>query len=842
MPANYEGTYDNLLQGISQQPNRDRLPGQCTDQLNLIPDPIDGLRDRPPLIYNNLYFDNVPAYAKWHHYKSNEEEYIIAVYDSTVRVCTYDGVERTVTVDSVSSDYLSYGTSGEDKSKLFMVTTGDVTLISNSEVTPTILQPGTFPEWADALIYFRAVMPGRKMTFTVTDEDGNQVGPFTYTVPLAISSIATTSSSTSTTSGSTTTTSSTTNDTSRQNDIINKAQSQGTDVVAKAVYDILVANSSFNSYFSAAINGSVIHIASTGTTSEGYRKEVTLSVTDDLGGTSTYAINRAASTFGDLPPYAPDGYVVRIVGGSAAEDDYYMQFEADSGTGFSTYSGEWVECTHPKQNFRINSADMPQGLIRNNDGTFKLVPLDPEDKDDNFLIYWKDREAGDDTTNEAPRFIGNPITDMGLFQERLYFISGEWITFSETEDYWDFFKKSATTELVTDPINKPANNNEVSSLKYAVQHNRDLIVFADDAQFRISGRNPITQNSIAMVVTTNFQTDLQVSPVAAGEVIFFPFRSGAYSGIREFYTNNQADTNNARPVSAQVDKLIKGSVTLMEASSQEDILILQSASSKYDVYIYNYLWQEGTRVQAAWSRWLFDNNIMTVEYFFFDASDLYVMLRDDEGNIHGCVVKLENADVDGLSTNIYLDFRLNGTGIYEDIILPEGYPIPEDIDDLIVIQGPGCPNPGMRMPTTGYDEGTRTITLKRTLEGGTAYVGRRYKRSYKPSMPVIRDYNGKYIQPDRFIASSFELTYEDSGPFVVNVTHPQFGEFQYINSNRITGLARVGEDNLNSDTFPVGIRMPVDELELEYTTDSHLPINFSALVWKGQITRKGKRV
>jgi hypothetical protein len=43
-----DGSLKSLLQGVSQQPPRDRLPGQSTDQLNMSADPVTGLTRRPP--------------------------------------------------------------------------------------------------------------------------------------------------------------------------------------------------------------------------------------------------------------------------------------------------------------------------------------------------------------------------------------------------------------------------------------------------------------------------------------------------------------------------------------------------------------------------------------------------------------------------------------------------------------------------------------------------------------------------------------------------------------------------------------------------------------------------
>lgn len=48
MAASLEGTIQSLLQGVSQQIPRERQPGQLGAQLNMLSDPVSGLRRRPP--------------------------------------------------------------------------------------------------------------------------------------------------------------------------------------------------------------------------------------------------------------------------------------------------------------------------------------------------------------------------------------------------------------------------------------------------------------------------------------------------------------------------------------------------------------------------------------------------------------------------------------------------------------------------------------------------------------------------------------------------------------------------------------------------------------------------
>lgn len=47
MARAFEGAIDSTLQGVSQQTPTERLPGQCSEQLNMLSDPVTGVRRRP---------------------------------------------------------------------------------------------------------------------------------------------------------------------------------------------------------------------------------------------------------------------------------------------------------------------------------------------------------------------------------------------------------------------------------------------------------------------------------------------------------------------------------------------------------------------------------------------------------------------------------------------------------------------------------------------------------------------------------------------------------------------------------------------------------------------------
>jgi hypothetical protein len=80
----YEGVYKSLIQGVSQQTPQEREDGQLGAQLNMLSDPVTGLRRRAGV----KYFSTISTI--------NPESYI--------RIVNIDGVQRIIAIDTVSGN------------------------------------------------------------------------------------------------------------------------------------------------------------------------------------------------------------------------------------------------------------------------------------------------------------------------------------------------------------------------------------------------------------------------------------------------------------------------------------------------------------------------------------------------------------------------------------------------------------------------------------------------------------------------------------------------------------------------------------------------------------------
>lgn len=778
-----DGSFKSLLQGISQQPDRARLDGQCSIQENMMADPVDGLRRRPPV----SYVTNIGTYHadnRIYNYNTGLEEYIIIFgYDKSVSVFELDGTP--VTVNNQGASYLPTN----PREKLRLVTIGDYTLASNVLVD-TALTPDVHATTSGALIYFKdGGEYGRTYDVTI---DGTLEG--TYTTP----------------GGSAPAT---------------EAAQTGTTYVATQIYNALVASAPAGYTFELKENVILVKRTS-GSTS------IDIQVSDDRGNLFAVIVQRETKKTSDLSLYAEPGMVVVITGeGSNAADDIYME-ATGSGTGLQEVV--WRETVARDLQYKFDEDTMPHALVRLADGTFYFGPLDESTHGGTTIERWRERDAGDDDSNPVRAFVGKPVEFIASFQERLVFLAGDILVMSSTKSFFNFWNTTATALLKSDPVELINPATKATSLKVALQHSKNLVVFSEDTQFIVDGRSGVTPETAALSIATKFQADLTATPVAAGSNVFFPITYGTYGGVRELFTDSITAAQDSRKITEHIKRLIAGGITHMEVSSNLGLLVLLATEEVDRVYIYQYLWDGETRLQSAWSYWTFGEQ--NIEHFFFSSSDLWFIAQDDTEYAIGAMDTTDSNETN-LDFNVYLDRKERVTPVSK-VITITGMFIP--MDNLIVVQADDSNYPGMSVQVESVVGGV--ITLK-TDPGGDVYLGRKYTSRYRPTMPLIKDQNGVAITTNKLTIGSFHISFKDTGRFKVDVADEWSTTTTQEFSGRILGNSDnvVGEVHISTGSFTAGIFKDRDYGLVDIYTDSYLPMSLVDLEWVGQFTKRGRR-
>ena len=138
--ANVTQTIPNLTQGISQQPDEYKVPGQVSDMINCLPDVTSGLQKRPAGKFVASLSDNAnaalnsTANGRWFHYYRDEGEQYIGQVAQNGEVRMWNcltGAPQTIVNAIGNNTYLTH-TADEDIQTL---TLNDFTYINNRTKT-----------------------------------------------------------------------------------------------------------------------------------------------------------------------------------------------------------------------------------------------------------------------------------------------------------------------------------------------------------------------------------------------------------------------------------------------------------------------------------------------------------------------------------------------------------------------------------------------------------------------------------------------------------------------------------------------------------------------------------
>ncbi len=808
-----DSSIKSLLQGVSQQPPRDRLPGQCTDQLNMTSDPVSGLARRPSTDLVSG-FDTQANTIGWYDFETKDGiRYIAKFKTNAVAVRDLNGVSKTVTVSADAQTYISTASSLACtvlENQMTIVNRDKVVLMTSAMKAYANRGTGSKPS---GLIQLLGGAYGRKYSINLNGvqvawmqtndgRDPNHTGFVTSTYIAEVLAWLLVNPSAGTKPASW--------------QIAGGAAFGGTAAMAGANWTVTRMDD-------------IIYITNNAST------VFTLTVTDDQGNINMKAMTDQVPDVSDLPRYAPFGYVARVATETDPDEDLWLTFMLEDMSGSPAFgtglgkAGYWIECVAPGLKYQFDPATMP-------------IVMDYDPVTTAFNVRrgnWKDRQVGTLTTNPDPSFVGNTINDVTSFQNRLVFLSGSYSIMSRTNHHDDFWIGSASAIVDTDPIDISSTAVEASLMKAAIPHNKDLVIFSKAGQFIIFGRTALTPANAALVLTTSFEAELAAKPVASGRNIFFATNFGRFTGIREFYTEGSTDINDTRPITQHVKEFLVGKVRRLAASSNYDMLCVQTDTDKQTLYTYQFIWSDNEKVQSAWSRWTLPHDI---EYMFFDQAVVYYIINQG-GNNYIYRMSLDVTDSVGANFPLYLDSQFDVTGVNTQFILPYA---DLHLEDLTYVQSTGCPNPGMEVPVksialVGSDW---VVTLKYNMQGGNIVGGIPYRSHYIPTMPFFKDQDGVVVATANLVVKHFIISLDQTGN-INAYKRSKYGDSAVVTfEGRIVGDVNnlVGIAALSDDKFIVPFREETRRADLVIFTERHLPMTLLDIEWVGQYSKSGKRI
>lgn len=778
----------NFVQGISQQPPTLRNPEQLHEQVNGLSTEASGLQKRPPTVLAGKLLERKQlANTPLVHFinRDDREKYVVILDGERIRVYDLDGKEYTV---KQSEQDLKYLQTDSPKRNLQCLTIADHTFILNKNVTVKKKPTPMADKWETqgALIHIKSGQYGREY---VVKLNKNDTVVAKYTTPDGSEQWMTAGISTDYIA----------------NKLAEDAEKNGWHIKEKGP-----------SWF-------VIDYE----TQYPDRPPYAVEVFDGFNNQGAFGFITTSQKFNTLPATAPDGYTLRIAGDKgSSSDDYYVTF--------TTKGNVWKESVRPGIDTGLVNSTMPHVLVREADGTFTLKEAP-----------WAERIIGDDNSNPYPSFVGGRISSMFFYRNRLGFLSGENVILSRSADFFNYWMSSSIDVQDTDPIDLAVSDNKIATLYHAVPFDTELIVFSKDAQFSLRAEGVLTpKDAVLTPALTHYGCSSKATPANAGRSIYFVAERSQYSTVREFFTAaDNTDSKDVQDISSHIPSYIRNGVYKIIPSNTENLMLFLTEGNYECIYVYKYLFTDGVRQQASWSRW--DMGAKVYGGAFIDGALYLVMERNGYLCLEKMTFTYNIQDFPNEPYKVLLDSKICIRGdksTYDELTNTSTINVADIYGDLYAphfVEYKAVTDEGVLLPV----KDGKVIIEGRLGVQDYVFVGIVYRFIIRLSTFYVRQTSPEgttALLDGRLQLRHAWLNYADSGYFKVTVEVFDKDNYDYINTQRLLGTERARTDVLpfTTDKFKFPIFSLNTNCAIYVSSTSPTPISLLGAGWVGNYVRR----
>jgi len=599
----------NFLGGVSRQNDDKKLLGQVTECVNGYPDPTYGLLKRPGMKFINTlekadgtnFTETELNGAVWFFMERDAAgSYIGAIKDSNIYVWTaLNGTWCTVTNSAAA--YLT----GTTKNDYHFRSIQDTTIITNKTVTAAMQPNGTFTPKTVATLKLVALVETYVYTVTIQDIEATVTSQNNTTFDDMLLYDA--------------------SSVNVNNHLVDRIKE-----VIEAQHT--ASNADFDGvWYLEGYPDSLVIKRSTGTNAvvtdysavTGTPVAFEIDARGGLNNSSIEAFEDEVANAAKLPVESFGGHHVTISNTTNSEDDYHVEFVAYDTT-LNRGRGYWEETIARDVSPGLDAATMPHELVNTGATTFTFDP-----------ITWSAREAGNDDTSPLPSFIGESITSTFFYSNRFGLLSQDNIFFGVANDNYNFFVKSALTQIDADPIDLNVSSIRPVTLSDVLPSPQGLMLFSERQQFQVLATDSSTLTPTTTVIRSlsNYEMETTISPVDVGVTAAFVNRVPGYSKLFSLQLRDVEQNPIVVDISKVVLEWLPDTIDDLSVSPQNSAILLIDTSTSY-LYLYRFYNNGEKDLFQAWTKWELPGTIQSAK--IINDSVIIVSQHEDEytiGNI-----------------------------------------------------------------------------------------------------------------------------------------------------------------------------------------------------------------
>mgnify|MGYP007077390489 CR=1 FL=1 len=635
----------NFLGGVSRQTDDKKLINQLTECVNGYPDPTFGLLKRPGMKHTNVlkkadgtaFTKSELADAAWFFIdRATAGSYIGAIKGTNLFVWTAEeGTFCTVTNNGTS--YLT-GTKQDD---YHFRSIQDTTIIANKTVDTAMQADGTFVANSQGTLKLVSLNDGDVCKVTIKGtSDGTE-----HTATATAQSSATFTSFLTGTHAS--------HDLLGAIKTLLEARHTASDTEFDGKWYL---NSYANSITIRRTTESNAVVVDAEPGSGVTYKYFSLSAVGGDANNTLEASQDDVTNVSELPLESFHDHNLKILNSDTEDDDYYLKYVAADGVGGKGY---WQETIARDVSPGLDNATMPHELANTGATTFTFGP-----------ITYKARLTGDDNTNPQPSFIGKKISSTFFYSNRFGVLSEDNVIFGVANDSYNFFAKSALTQVDSDPIDLNVSSVRPVTLSDVLPSPQGLLLFSERQQFQVyaTDASVLTPTSAVIRTLSNYEMATNVQPVDIGTTTAFVSRVPGYSKLFTMALRDVEQTPVVVDISKAVLEWIPDTVDDLTVSPPNSIVMLVDRDTSY-LYMYRFYNNGKEDLFQAWVKWELPGTIQAAR--IINDAVTVVSQQEDEYTIGAIELdELPSGNVFATSSsftgNVPLDMATRPTAPDED--------------------------------------------------------------------------------------------------------------------------------------------------------------------------------
>ena len=577
----------------------------------------------------------------------------------------------------------------------------------------------------------------------------------------------------------------------------------------------------------------------------------TLSARGGTGNTFVEAFQDEVINVSRLPLESYHGHTVTILNSGAAEDDYYLKFNAYNGV---RGDGYWEETRAPNTSPGVDNSTMPHELANTGATTFTFGP-----------INYTERLSGDATTNPNPSFIGSKISSTFFYSNRFGVLSEDNVIFGVVNESYNFFAKSATTQIDSDPIDLNVSSVRPVTLSDVLPSPQGLLLFSERQQFQVYATDAsiLTPSSAVIRTLSNYEMATDISPVDVGTTASFISRVPGYSKLFTMALRSVEQSPIVVDISKAVLEWLPDTIDGLTTSPPNSMVMLVDRDTSY-LYLYRYYNNGKEDLFQAWTKWQLPSYVQAVE--IINDNVIVVSQHEDEYTI-GSIALDEMPAGTAISTassftgNPALDMATRPVSPNVGVVDPVVYDSTNDVTKIYVPYTPITDKEGamlLTVPTADVgtdaavesDQGYWAVATKR-VEIGTGFnyfevkgdfsgyadgiiVG--YNYDFEVTIPKVYYRRNENTTDYTATLTISRMNFSIGRTGAVQFKLKAEGSNQWRDIQPTTDAGIYGGDTnpvVSERVFTIPVHQRNTNFELKVTSNYPYPVSLVSMMWEG---------